>query len=93
MRSIRGAAKRMKASGNGTATMPAMRVRPPGFTLFLDWPIMARPPMPPKKPVTVLAAPGAMQSCEAPPRWPVISPTRCSVSSDSIGPIAARISA
>ena len=46
--------------GNGSvlaADKPESRVRPPDFTLMRDWPIMAQPPMPPKKPVTVLASP------------------------------------
>ena len=35
-----------------------MRVRAPeAFTLIIVWPIMAQPPMPPKKPVMMLAAP------------------------------------
>ena len=37
--------------------MPEMRVRAPDFTLIIDWPIIAQPPMPPKKPVTKFAAP------------------------------------
>ena len=73
--------------------MPAIRVRPPDFTLIIDWPIIAQPPMPPKKPVTVLATPWAMHSWLAPPRLPVISPTRFSVSRLSIRPMAARITA
>ncbi len=83
----------MKVSRNSAAATPEMRVRPPDFTLIIDCPIIAQPPMPPKKPVTVLAAPWAMHSCDAPPRWPVISPTRFRVSSDSINPMAARITA
>ena len=82
---------RMKSSRQTAAATPAIRVRPPEFTLIIDCPIMAQPPMPPKKPVTTLAVPWAMHSCEAPPRWPVISPTRFSVSRLSIRPMAARI--
>ena len=91
--SMSGEANRMKLSRNSAAATPATRVRPPDFTLIIDWPIIAQPPMPPKKPVSTLAQPCAMHSWLAPPRLPVISPTRLSVSSDSISPIAARITA
>ena len=51
--------------------MPArkveMRVRAPeAFTLIIVWPIIAQPPMPPKKPVTMLATP-----------WPQASRVLC----------------
>ena len=62
MSSISGEAKRMKLSRNSAATMPAMRVRPPDFTLIIDWPIIAQPAMPPMKPVAVLATPWPMHS-------------------------------
>ena len=43
------------------STTPAMsverRVRPPDFTLITDWPIIAQPAMPPKKPVMKFAMP------------------------------------
>ena len=39
--------------------------RPPDFTLITLCPIIAQPPMPPKKPVTVLATPWARHSREA----------------------------
>ena len=83
----------MKSSRNTAAAIPATRVRPPDLTLIIDWPIIAQPPMPPKKPVTVLATPCAMHSWLAPPRWPVMSPTRFSVRRLSIRPIAARMTA
>ena len=91
--SMSGEAKRIKASRNNAADMPESRVRPPDFTLIIDWPIIAQPPMPPKNPVATLAAPCAMHSFDAPPRSPVISPTRFSVSKLSIRPIAASMTA
>lgn len=33
------------------------RVRPPDFTLMIDWPIMAQPAMPPSMPAAMLATP------------------------------------
>jgi hypothetical protein len=59
----------------------------------MDCPIIAHPPMPPKKPVTVLATPCATYAWRAPPRWFVMSPTRLSVSRLSIRPMAARFTA
>ena len=38
------------------------RPRPPDFTLITDWPIMAQPAMPPRKPVAKLATPWPMHS-------------------------------
>ena len=49
-----------------SSTTPAIRVekrvRPPDFTLITDWPIMAQPAMPPKKPETILAMPCPLHS-------------------------------
>ena len=39
------------------AATPAIRVLPPDLTFIIDCPIIAQPPIPPKKPVTVLAKP------------------------------------
>ena len=91
--SMMGLATTINASRNRAAAIPAIRVRPPDFTLIMDCPIIAQPPMPPKKPVTVFATPCATHSWLAPPRLLVISPTRFSVSRLSIRPMAARISA
>ena len=44
------------------AEIPAILVRPPDFTLIIDCPIIAQPPIPPKKPVTVFAKPWAKHS-------------------------------
>ena len=35
----------------------AIIVLPPYLKFIIDWPIIAHPPIPPKNPVTVLAAP------------------------------------
>ena len=51
----------MKLSRNSAAAIAAIRVRPPDFALFMDWPIIAQPPMPPKHPVSALASPCAMR--------------------------------
>ena len=91
--SIKRPANRIKHSRNSAAVMPARRLRPPDFTLIIDWPIIAHPPIPPKNPVTTFAAPCARHSCEAPPFWSVMSPTRFKVSRLSIRPIAARMTA
>ena len=48
---------KIKLNKNNAATIPAIRVLPPDLTLIIDCPIIAHPPMPPKKPVTVLAKP------------------------------------
>src|SRR5690606_1892382 len=46
---------------SNSSTTPAIRhdrrPRPPEDTLITDWPIIAQPAMPPKKPVTTLARP------------------------------------
>ena len=52
---------------------------------------MAHPPIPPKKPVTVLEIPWAKHSLLAPPFLLVISPTKFRVNKLSINPIAAKI--
>ena len=74
--------------------MPArnveMRVRAPeAFTLIIVWPIMAQPPMPPKKPVTTLAAPWPHASRVLSERVSVMSSTSFAVSSDSSRPTRA----
>ena len=61
------AAMGMAATRSPKARMPTMRkmpaarvesrVRPPDFTLIMDWPIMAQPAMPPRKPVATFAMP------------------------------------
>ena len=73
--------------------MPESRPRPPEFTLISDWPIIAQPPMPPKKPHTTLAMPCPTHSRLLRPRVSVISSISVSVISDSISPTPASVSA
>ena len=87
--SIHGAAKRMKPSKAMAATMPERRPRPPALTLMMDWPIMAQPPMPPKRPLRILAEPCAIHSRLPDPRVSVMSSMRLRVIKDSINPTAA----
>ena len=47
----------MKISKKIAADMPAILVLPPDFTFIIDCPIIAQPPIPPKKPVIPLATP------------------------------------
>ncbi|CAI8319218.1 MAG: Uncharacterised protein [Oceanospirillaceae bacterium UBA2001] len=89
--SIRGDATKIKANKKRAALIPDRRPRPPELTLIMLWPIMAQPPIPPNKPVTVLATPWPTHSLFPRPRVPVISSTRVRVNNDSIKPIAAKI--
>ena len=83
----------MKIKRKIAAEIPAILVLPPDFTLIIDWPIIAQPPIPPKKPVTVFAAPCAKHYWLAPPLLLVISPTKFKVNKLSIKPIAESIKA
>ena len=82
-----------KASKKPPVARPERRCSAPLPTLIMLCPIIAQPPMPPKKPVTTLAAPCAAHSRVGWPTVSVMSSIRFSVSSDSIRPMAARISA
>ena len=77
--------------------MPAARVesrvRPPDFTLIMDWPIMAQPAMPPMKPVATLAMPWPVDSRSLSERVSVMSSMSCAVSRDSSRPTNARVMA
>jgi hypothetical protein len=66
---------------------------PETFTLIIVWPIMAHPPMPPKKPVTTLAMPWPMDSRVLSECVSVISSTSFAVISDSISPTRAMANA
>ena len=46
-----------RTSRNVPARNVDSRVRAPAPTLIIVWPIMAQPPMPPRKPVTTFATP------------------------------------
>ena len=70
------------------------RVRAPDtFTLIIVWPIMAQPPMPPKKPVTMLAMPCPIDSRVLQEWVSVMSSTSLAVINDSISPTSAIASA
>ena len=84
---------KIKINKNNAADIPAIRVLPPDLTLIIDCPIIAQPPIPPKKPVTVLANPCAKHSWLAPPLLLVISPTKFKVNRLSINPIEAKMNA
>ncbi len=62
---------------------------PDTFTLIMVWPIIAQPPMPPKKPVTMLAMPWPIDSRVLSERVSVMSSTSLAVISDSIRPTSA----
>ena len=49
--------KRMNISRESAATIPERRPRPPELTLIMDWPIIAHPPIPPKRPFKKFAPP------------------------------------
>ncbi len=67
-----------------------IRVRAPeAFTLIIVWPIIAQPPMPPKKPVITLAAPWPQASRVLSEWVSVMSSTSLAVISDSIRPTSA----
>ena len=76
-------------SRNTPDTMVESRVRPPDFTLMTDWPIIAQPPMPPRKPVKKLAMPCPFISRRLSDPVSVRSSTICAVIIDSSRPTAA----
>ena len=91
--SISTEANNINANKVNAATMPDNLPRPPPFILISDCPIMAQPPIPPKKPVTIFAPPCAKHSLLEFPLVSVNSSTKFSVIKDSIKPIAANIRA
>ena len=91
--SIRGAPKSTKHNNAMAAVAPDKRPRPPELILIIDCPIIAQPPIPPKRPFKILAPPWATHSRLPLPRVSVISSIRLSVIRLSIRPTAARISA
>jgi len=66
------------------------RVRPPDFTLMMDWPIMAQPAMPPSKPAPILATPCPLHSRLRSLVVSVRSSTMVAVIMDSSRPTTAR---
>ena len=89
--SIKLLAKRMKMSRNYPADIPDNRPLPPERILIMLWPIMAHPPIPPKKPVITLAVPCPRHSRVLLPRVSVNSSIKVRVINDSINPTAARM--
>ena len=75
------------------AVIPDNLPRPPDFILIIDCPIIAHPPIPPKKPFKIFADPCAIHSLLPLPLVSVSSSIRFNVISDSINPMAAKISA
>ena len=73
--------------------LPDNRVRPPEFTLIMLCPIIAQPPIPPRKPVATFATPCPIHSVCVSVRVSVISSTNCCVRSVSIKPTAATLRA
>ena len=83
-----------RISRNTPARNVEMRVRAPeAFTLIIVWPIMAQPPMPPKKPVMTFEAPWPQDSRVLSEWVSVMSSTSLAVSSDSSSPTSAIASA
>ncbi len=79
---------------NAPARNVDSRVRAPDTrTLIIVWPIIAQPPMPPKKPVTMLATPCPTDSRVLEERVSVMSSTSLAVISDSISPTSAMANA
>ena len=77
-------------SRNEPARKVERRVRAPdAFTLIIVWPIIAQPPMPPKKPVMTFAAPWPHASRVLDEWVSVMSSTSLAVISDSSSPTRA----
>ena len=80
-----------RISSDRPAVKVDSRPRPPLVTLMTDWPIIAQPPMPPKKAATILAMPWPPLSRRLLLPVCVMSSTICAVSSDSSRPTAAMV--
>ncbi|MNC55838.1 hypothetical protein D3C75_1053950 [compost metagenome] len=80
---------RIRNSRNIPDTKVDNRVRPPDFILTMDWPIIAQPAIPPKKPVTMFASPCPFASRFLSLPVPVMSSMRVAVISDSSSPTTA----
>ena len=87
--STSGAAKRSIPNRKSAAAIPDKRPLPPPRILIILCPIMAQPPMPPKKPFTTFAKPCPIHSLFPRPRVSVSSSTKVRVIKDSISPTAA----
>ena len=83
-----------RTSRNTPASSVDSRVRAPdSLTLIIVWPIIAQPPIPPKKPVTRLATPWPQPSRVLSEWVSVMSSTSLAVMSDSMSPTSAIASA
>ena len=82
---------RTKKSRKDPAKRVESRPRPPDWTLMTDWPIMAQPAMPPKKPATMLAIPCPVHSWFLALGVSVKSSTITAVMRDSNNPTTARV--
>ncbi len=78
---------------NNAADIPDSLLRPPFSTLIILCPIIAQPPIPPNKPVTVLAIPCPIHSLSVDPLVSVRSSIKRKVINDSINPTDAKINA
>ena len=83
----------MNINRDKDATIPESLPLPPPLIFIIDCPIIAHPPIPPKNPVTTLAAPWATHSLLEFPLVSVNSSIKLRVIKDSISPIAAKIRA
>ena len=81
--------KRIKAARKTAVAIPDNLRNAPLLILIILWPIIAQPPIPPKKPVTIFAKPCARDSLLGLPRVSVISSIKLSVNKVSIKPIQA----
>ncbi|MNL30449.1 hypothetical protein D3C87_1521860 [compost metagenome] len=93
MRATQSPSNKMNTSNSTPAERVDRRPRPPDFTLMTDWPIMAHPAIPPKKPVTTLATPWAFDSRCLSLGVSVKSSTMVAVSKDSMSPTKAKAEA
>ncbi len=91
IRATSGPSTTIRKSRKVPATKADRRVEPPDFTLITDWPIIAQPPIPPRKPVAKLAMPWPFISCGLSEGVSVRSSTIWAVSIDSSSPTAAMV--
>ena len=87
----------LKNNKSSSRKMPALSVdkrpRPPDFTLITDWPIIAQPAMPPRKPLAILATPCPIHSRLLLLVVSVRSSTMVAVMSDSSSPTTISVTA
>ncbi len=91
MAATTGPATRIIRSRNTPADSVDNRVRPPLRRLIIDWPIIAQPAMPPRKPVMTFAMPCPRASRSLSEFSSVMSSISCAVSRDSSRPTMASV--